>query len=155
VNKFSGRVKVVVNQCSYTKVSSQTYRKFKEVVNKYLAVDLIPLGVVVQDSKVPEAVKKQQPLVTLFPESNAAKCINIMASRLFSNKSEKFEQTNIGSFWSRFMGFTKALLTCQIIQKIKKQKLMNLILLQSIYTKTNQRQNQKYLRERVKTKKMM
>jgi len=123
VNKFSGRVKVVVNQCSYTKVSSQTYRKFKEVVNKYLAVDLIPLGVVVQDSKVPEAVKKQQPLVTLFPESNAAKCINIMASRLFSNKSEKFEQTNIGSFWSRFMGFTKSSLDLSNNTKNKKTEI--------------------------------
>ncbi len=123
LNKFSGRVKVVVNQCKNTKVASQTYSKFKEVVNKYLAVDLVPLGVVVQDSRVPEAVKKQQPLVTLFPESNAAKCINIMASRLISNQSEKFEKLNLGSFWSRFMELSKSSLDLSNNAKNKKTEI--------------------------------
>jgi len=91
-------------------VASQTYGKFKEVVQKYLTVDLLPLGVVVKDPKVPEAVHKQQPLVTLFPESNAAKCIKIMASRLISNQTEEFDKMDIGSFWSRFMGFSKSTL---------------------------------------------
>lgn len=108
LNNFKGRVKVIVNQCKNTKVASQTYSKFKEVVQKYLTVDLLPLGVVVKDPKVPESVNKQQPLVTLFPESNAAKCIKIMASRLVSNQSEEFETMSISSFWSRFMGFSKS-----------------------------------------------
>lgn len=107
INQFSGSVKIVVNQCKNTKVASQTYSKFKEVVQKYLTVDLAPLGVVVQDAKLPESVRKQQPLMTLYPESNAAKCIHIMASRLVSNQSEKFEQAKLGSFWTRFLNFTK------------------------------------------------
>ncbi len=110
LNNFKGQVKIIVNQCKNTRVASQTYSKFKEVVQKYLTVDLLPLGVVVQDPKVPESVHKQQPLVTLFPESNAAKCIKIMASRLISNQTEDFDKMDIGSFWSRFMGFTKSTL---------------------------------------------
>ncbi len=105
LNNFKGQVKIIVNQCKNTRVASQTYGKFKEVVQKYLTVDLLPLGVIVKDPKVPEAVHKQQPLVTLFPESNAAKCIKIMASRLISNQTEEFDKMDIGSFWSRFMGF--------------------------------------------------
>jgi len=108
VNHFSGSVKIVVNQCKNTKIASRTYSKFKEVVQKYLTVDLSPLGVIVQDARLPESVKKQQPLVTLFPESNAAKCIRIMASRLAANQSEKFERLKLGSFWSRFLNLSKS-----------------------------------------------
>jgi len=111
LNNFSGSVRVVVNLCKNTKIASVTYNKFKDVIQKYLTIDIEPLGIVVHDDKVPESVRRQQPLTTLFPESGASKCFHIMASRLVANRSESFEIQNVESFWSRFVRFVKTPLT--------------------------------------------
>ncbi len=108
INGFGGVAKIVVNQCKNTTVASRTYNKFKEVVQKYLAIEIIPLGIIVQDSKFSEAVQKQTPLVTLFPESSAAKCINVMAARLIARESEDFKPVGMSAFWTKFLDFTKS-----------------------------------------------
>lgn len=106
-NEFDGSARVVVNQCKNTTVAKHTYNKFKEVVQKYLSVNIVPLGIVVQDNKFPEAVKRQQPLITLYPETSASKCFKVMASRLIANVPEDFKQVGITSFWTKFLEFTK------------------------------------------------
>ncbi len=107
LNGFSGKFRVVVNQCKNTKAAKQTFNLFRDVAEKYLDVYLKPLGVVPQDARVSEAVQKQQPLVKLFPESNTAKSIQNMAYRLASNQSEQFEQMKISDFFSKFLEFTR------------------------------------------------
>lgn len=107
LNGFSGSAQVVINHCKDTKIASNTYNRFKDVVQQYLAVKLIPLGIIVEDPKFSKAVSKQKPLVTLYPESRASKCINVMAFRLKTNKYEDFKPMGIASFWSNFLEFTK------------------------------------------------
>jgi len=106
-NGFRGSPKVIVNQCKNTTVASTAYNKLKEVVQKYLTLDIVPLGIIVRDKKFPEAVQRQQPLVSLFPQSGAAKCLNVIASRLLANQSESFKQTGLATFWARFLEITK------------------------------------------------
>ncbi|MCP4713966.1 MAG: HDOD domain-containing protein [Deltaproteobacteria bacterium] len=106
-NGFSGTAKIVVNQCKNTTTASHTYNKFKDVVQKYLSIDIVPLGIIVQDRRVVDAVKKQQPLQVLFPQSSAAKCIQVMASRLRENVPEDFKLSGIKSFWTKFAALTK------------------------------------------------
>ena len=108
LNEFNGSVRVVVNQCSNTQAARHTYNRFRDVVKRYLSVDIVPLGIVVRDRKFPEAVRKQQPLVMLYPESGAAKCIQVMATRLMSNKPEDFKTDGIESFWTSFLKLTKS-----------------------------------------------
>ncbi len=106
-NGFRGSPKVIVNQCKNTTVASTAYNKLKEVVQKYLTLDIVPLGIIVRDKKFPEAVQRQQPLVSLFPQSGAAKCLSVIASRLLANQSESFKQTGIATFWARFLEIAK------------------------------------------------
>lgn len=107
LNGLDGEAKIVVNQCQNTTVASQTYNKFKDVVKKYLPLDISPLGIVVQDKRFPEAVRKQQPLVSLYPESSAAKCFKVMAARLVANQPEDFRNLGLSSFWTRFLEFAR------------------------------------------------
>ncbi len=104
--KFTGTIKLVINQCSNMDKATQVYKKLKEVVNKYLAVDIEPLGVILYDEALQEAVKKQVPLITLYPGSKASKGFKSAAVRLLENRTENLNLSSSASFWSRFFSFT-------------------------------------------------
>lgn len=106
-NGFQGKPKIIVNQCKNTSIASATYNKLKEVVHKYLTLDIVPLGIIVRDKKFPEAVQRQRPLVRLYPNSSAAKCLQVIASRILANKPEPFSSTGIAGFWARFLSIAR------------------------------------------------
>jgi len=101
LNHLQSPVKIVVNQCKNTAIAKQTYIKFKEVVKKYLAMDIHPLGVILKDTKLTEAVTKQQPFISLFPACIASKCIKIIAKNLLEHETDDSKTDNIESFWRR------------------------------------------------------
>jgi hypothetical protein len=53
------------------------------------------------DDHVQEAVKKQKPFISLFPNSNAAKGIKNMGRHLLKRDKSEFNDFSIDSFWSR------------------------------------------------------
>ncbi len=103
LNGFKGSVRIVVNQCKDTAIARHAYTKFKETVTKYLPIDIVPLGIVVHDPIVEEAVKEQQAFVLLYPESNASKCIKSIAKRLMEDKPEDSEPRDMSSFWTGYL----------------------------------------------------
>ncbi len=107
-NGLASPVKIVVNQCKNTSIAKQTYLKFKEVAKKYLSIDLQPLGVVLEDSKITEAVKFQQPFISRFPDTIASKCIKAIANNILNNKTGISETYNLESFWKRCIDIFKS-----------------------------------------------
>jgi flagellar biosynthesis protein FlhG len=120
LNGFKGSVKIVVNQCKSTTMAKQAYTKFKETAKKYLSINVVPLGIIVQDPKVEEAVKEQQAFVLLYPESNAAKCIKSIAKCLMENHSQVLEASSMTSFWTRCLQLIKGPLNLTDPKKKKK-----------------------------------
>jgi len=100
LNGFKGSVKIVVNRCRSTSIAKRTYSKFGQTVKKFLPIDVVPLGVIVQDPKVEEAVKKQRALMLLYPESNASNCIKHVAKRLAEGQPEDSEPSGMSLFWT-------------------------------------------------------
>jgi flagellar biosynthesis protein FlhG len=100
-NKFKGMVKVVMNQCSSVPRAKQAYNKFKETVQKYLHLDLTPLGIVVQDPRVVDAIKAQEPFILRYPQSNAAQCIRHIAENLLKHRPDNLEGQDLATFWSK------------------------------------------------------
>ncbi len=100
LNGFKGSVKIVVNQCKSASIAKHAYTKLKQTVSKFLPINIVPLGVIVQDPKIEEAVKKQRSLMLLYPESNASKCIKNIAKRLVEGRPEDSEPFGISSFWT-------------------------------------------------------
>jgi len=128
LNGFNGSVKIVVNQCKSASIAKHAYIKLKQTVNKFLSINVVPLGVIVQDSKVEEAVKKQLSLILLYPESNASKCIKNIARRLAEGRPEDSEPFGMSSFWTTCFEVMTNPLKLTVKEK-KKEKVTDKVLL--------------------------
>jgi len=122
VNGLSCPVRVVVNHCKDTTVAKQTYGRFKEVAKKYLSIDIQPLGVIIEDTKISEAVKQQQPFVSLYPETIASKCIRAVANNFLQSKADTFEARPVAAFWKHFIAIVKGQLNLKGVKEEKKQE---------------------------------
>jgi flagellar biosynthesis protein FlhG len=100
-NTFNGTVKVVVNQCSSVALAKRAYNKFKETVQKYLQLELVPLGIILQDHNVVDAIKAQQPFILRYPESKAAQGIRHIAGNLLKHRPDDLEAQGLASFWTK------------------------------------------------------
>ena len=120
LNGFSSKVKIVVNQCKNIPIAKLTYNKFKATVQKYLHTDVMPLGVVIQDQKVVEAIKTQQALILLYPESNASKGIRGITKNLLEHRQEDLETSDMVSFWTKCLRLIKSPLNLAGPKKAKK-----------------------------------
>jgi MinD-like ATPase involved in chromosome partitioning or flagellar assembly len=101
LNGFSDSVMVVVNQSKNIENAKTVYSKFKKAVQKYLPIKLLPLGTIIQDSHVVEAVKSQKPFISLYPNSNASKCIKLIAMNVVKNEVPDMETNGLQGFWRK------------------------------------------------------
>jgi flagellar biosynthesis protein FlhG len=105
LNGFTGPVMVAVNQCKTIEVSGLVFEKFKAAVEKYLPLKILPLGTILTDEHVSDAVKNQKPFISLFPDSNAAKGIKNIGRHLLKKDKTEFNDYGLKSFWSRCFKF--------------------------------------------------
>ncbi|WP_125152189.1 MinD/ParA family protein [Clostridium rectalis] len=88
--KLKPTVKLVINKTLNIKESLETYSKFSNTVNNFLKINLDYLGRMSEDRKLVESVRKQEPFIIKFPESNVAKDVSYIADRLIGlNTKEK------------------------------------------------------------------
>jgi len=104
LNGFSGQTRVVLNQCKNIETAQTVYRKFKAATSKHLNTEVSALGVIFEDAKVTSAVQEQKALLSMFPDSKAAKCIEKLADRLLAEDTEDLEHPDMGSFWKKCLG---------------------------------------------------
>ncbi len=97
-NGYKGPAKVVVNRCQDSSHARITFATFKNAVSKHLKIKVSALGLVLEDSKMVEAIRLQQPFLRKFPDSQVAKCFHMIASRLIENK-EGIVGGDLDSFW--------------------------------------------------------
>ncbi|MCF8068783.1 MAG: MinD/ParA family protein [Desulfobacterales bacterium] len=105
LNNYRGDVKVIINQCKTVAVAKLVYSKFKNAVEKHLGLQILSLGMIYLDEKVTDAVSQQKPLLRLYPESNASRCMGKIAEKIIANKPDNLEETDIKSFWNKCLGF--------------------------------------------------
>lgn len=110
LNGFKNSVMVAVNQCRNIEVASLVFSKFRAAVEKYLPIKILPLGTILADEHVSDAVKKQKPFISIFPDSNAAKGIKNIGRHLLKRDKAEFNEYALKTFWSRcFKLFTDPL----------------------------------------------
>lgn len=73
-------MKLVVNQCVSLKEGQRTAANFKQAAEQFLGKEIGALGSIPNDSHIPEAVKKQKPLMLAYPSSESAVAIRQMTS---------------------------------------------------------------------------
>ena len=122
-NGFDGDVLIIVNNCKNSTVAKKTYSGFKHVVIKYLSLNVQPLGVILEDSNIPQSVREQKPFISNFPDTIASKCLKIIAKNLINNTSSDLETRDIQSFWKRCIEILKNGLNIEAQYKEKPETL--------------------------------
>ena len=106
-NAYKGTVKILVNKCPSVPVSRRTYLRFKSVVDKHLDIVIAPAGIVLNDPNIESAIRRQEPVLTLYPNSIGSQCIRAMVSILLENSDGEESQTDFTHFWQRYFDFVQ------------------------------------------------
>lgn len=102
VNDYGGTVRIIVNKCVSVAQAKKTYSHFKAVADKHLNIDVAPGGIVLHDPLIERSVSRQKPVVTLFPDSIASKCIRALVTNLVQKGEVTEEQSTLEAFWSGY-----------------------------------------------------
>ena len=108
---YEGNVYLVVNRVSDDSEGILVAEKFKMVTQKYLDVDLVDLGHIINDAIVSEGIRKQQPFAEIYPRSRATRNIERIAEKLLAaaNGEESLSElhetkpTGIKKFFRRIL----------------------------------------------------
>ena len=108
LNGFTKTTKVVVNQSKNPKTAQLAYKKLKDTTRKFLGIELSPLGTIVADPRVIEAVTAQQPFITLYPNSQASRCIKAIGGHLLEKSAGDGNAFALDNFWQRCVDIISA-----------------------------------------------
>ena len=97
-------IRLVVNRADSLQEGRNMLEKFTQVSQKYLGVEVKPLGIIPYDASAREAIKNQSPLVELHPKGPASLAIGKIADDFLGQRSpENREQSGIALFFSRLL----------------------------------------------------
>lgn len=78
-------VKVVINRVDSSREGDDIFNKINIATKKFLSRDLENIGYIYEDTNVRRAVKKQNPFVIAYPNSIAAKGVDLIAYNLVNH----------------------------------------------------------------------
>jgi flagellar biosynthesis protein FlhG len=93
------RFRVLVNMARNEEEAREVFARLNQATNHFLNVSVEYLGYVAHDEHISEAVRKQKPFVSLFPQSPAAKCLQTLADKISREEPERMETGTLGFFW--------------------------------------------------------
>lgn len=101
------RFKLLVNGLSRAKEAEKVYRTLMKVVERFLGgeITLEYLGFIPYDEAISKAVKRQQPVLTLYPQAPASKAFAELAQRLWESPWPGGPDGNIKFFWRRLLQY--------------------------------------------------
>jgi len=121
LNGFKGAVNVVVNQCKSAAIARHACTKFKETARKHIHMNVVPLGIIIQDPRVEKAAREQQAFMLLYPESSASKSIKSIAKRLRENQPEDLKPSGASLFWTKYLKLVRSPLKLTVKKTEKKE----------------------------------
>lgn len=82
------KAKIIVNKAFTKEEGEETYNKFNRAVTKFLKIDVEYLGCILEDKKLVQSVRQQKPFVILYPNCDASKDIEKIASKLLGQEAD-------------------------------------------------------------------
>jgi flagellar biosynthesis protein FlhG len=107
LNGYREPVKVVVNQAKNERFAQMVFDKFRDAVRKYLPLDILFLGGLPSDEGVAEAVARQRPFVSLYPDGRAAAAVGRLAANLLAAPRSVEVNDGLAAFWDRYAQFVQ------------------------------------------------
>ena len=79
---YKGQLSLLVNLAANRHEARDTQQRIAEVAQRFLGADIAQAGYVLNDPRVGEAVRRRQPLVLVFPQCPASRCMAALANKL-------------------------------------------------------------------------
>lgn len=101
------RFKLLVNGVTRPWEGEAVYRTLLQVAERFLEeeVSLEYLGIIPYDESIPQAVMRQQPVLTLYPNAPASQAFARLARQLRAAPPPEGVDGNIKLFWRRLLGY--------------------------------------------------
>ncbi|MCC6932443.1 MAG: MinD/ParA family protein [Deltaproteobacteria bacterium] len=96
-------VSVLINRNPVGADGRSTYAKLVAATEKFLSVRLKYLGAISEDEVVAEAVRSQQPYLSLYPSARASIDINKLAKKIVEDNSPRQSQGGLQFFFSALL----------------------------------------------------
>ncbi len=103
-NRYANPVNILINQVKKIDKAQSVYSQLKDTVNKFLAIKIEPLGIVVSDKHVGISVISQTPFSLVFPDAKASLCIREIKKRLL-HRHGSGDDISMDKFWNSFLMF--------------------------------------------------
>lgn len=99
-------VRLVVNMVRDEAEAREVSDKLTVLAHRFLGAAIAPLGYVVRDARVSEAIREQNPLLMLYPTAPASRCIKAIAMQL-TNGRRATPRSDLKGFFSRVVDLLK------------------------------------------------
>jgi flagellar biosynthesis protein FlhG len=96
---------LIVNFIKNEEEALDVYRKITMVANRYLDISIDYMGSIPKDPQMIDAIRKQQVLVQLFPESKTCSAFEALARNLLHEPQSLEAKGSIQFFWKRLLDF--------------------------------------------------
>lgn len=97
------RFTLMVNNVEDRKEALDVYRRLTAVADRYLDISIDYLGHVQRDTRVGRAIMERGLFIDRYPDSEAARCIDEIASRLMEDTDVRPPTGNLQFFWRRLL----------------------------------------------------
>ncbi|MGI9536774.1 MAG: MinD/ParA family protein [Desulfocapsaceae bacterium] len=94
---------LVVNMVSDEQEALDVYRKLSIVSNRYLDISIDYFGSIPFDRQMTEAIRKQQVIVELYPNSRIAKAFTSISERIVSITTQRYPKGSVQFFWKQLL----------------------------------------------------
>ncbi|MGI6657746.1 MAG: MinD/ParA family protein [Desulfobulbus sp.] len=94
---------LIVNQIKSEEEALDVYRKINMVANRYLDISLDYIGSIPHDPQMVAAIRRQQTMVQLFPESRTSQAFEALARTIIQESHAVAPKGSIQFFWSRLL----------------------------------------------------
>ena len=96
---------LIVNFIKSEDEALDVYRKLTMVANRYLDISIDYIGSIPRDKMMVDAIRKQQVLVQLYPESKTAGAFQALARTVVQEPQTIAPKGSIQFFWKRILEF--------------------------------------------------
>ena len=96
---------LIVNFIKNEEEALDVYRKLTMVANRYLDISIDYIGSIPRDKLMVDAIRKQQVLVQLFPDSKTSSAFEALARTIMQEPQTLEPKGSIQFFWKRLLEF--------------------------------------------------
>lgn len=97
------QIKLVINRIESNDEGDEVFRKLQQAVSKFLSKDVQNFGYIYEDESIRKAIRKQTPLLELYPRAISSKGIEHIAYNFENKKPAPMVHNSFKSFLSKLI----------------------------------------------------